>query len=123
MSPYGLFGKDAGKRKRRNTRVFIWGAPGIGKTEMVYQIANEWGLRTVALHLPEYDPTDLKGVVVRMEDGSVKWVTTSYLPQTLEEQIEVSSPAEHDFKYRWLYAQSVRVIVRDRKSTRLNSSH
>jgi len=37
----------------------IWGPPGIGKTESVRQIAESWGCRLVAIHLPQYDPTDL----------------------------------------------------------------
>ena len=61
--------------------VMIWGAPGIGKTEIVRQTARSWGYATVALHLPQYDPTDIKGIAVRMEDGTIRWMTTSYLPQ------------------------------------------
>ena len=37
----------------------IWGAPGIGKTESIRQIAEDWDCRLVAIHLPQYDPTDL----------------------------------------------------------------
>lgn len=60
--------------------VFIWGPPGVGKTDLVRTLGKTRGCRIVAMHLPQYDPTDLKGIPVRMDDGEVRWVPTSYLP-------------------------------------------
>lgn len=79
--------------------VMIWGAPGIGKTDIVRQTARSWGYSTVALHLPQYDPTDIKGIAVRMEDGSVRWMNTSYLPQQVVKRvIEDTKSVGVDFK-------------------------
>ena len=61
--------------------VFVWGAPGIGKTELVRTVAKGRNSRLVALHLPQYDPTDVKGIPVRMDDGTIRWMPSSYLPQ------------------------------------------
>ena len=41
--------------------VFIWGAPGIGKSSIVKQIAAEQDLEFLDLRLSLLDPTDLKG--------------------------------------------------------------
>lgn len=92
---------------------FVWGAPGIGKTEIVRQIAMSRGSRIVALHLPQFDPTDIKGIPVRMDDGTIRWVPSSYLPQEKVFYIgnrddEVKLTAEFE------YAVDIAIFVYDR---------
>jgi hypothetical protein len=70
----------SGKGKEQ-AAVMVWGAMGIGKTEIVRSLGTMWGCRIVALHLPQFDPTDLKGIPVRMDNGDVEWVPSSYLPK------------------------------------------
>lgn len=41
--------------------VFLWGPPGIGKSDMIYQIAQELGIGVVDKRLSQSDPTELKG--------------------------------------------------------------
>lgn len=41
--------------------VFLWGQPGIGKTQVVYQVGEELGLETKVMILSLMDPTELKG--------------------------------------------------------------
>ena len=41
---------------------FLWGAPGIGKSSIVKQIAAEQGMAFIDLRLALLDPTDLKGI-------------------------------------------------------------
>ena len=72
---------DAQGRPKEQAAAMVWGAMGIGKTEIVRSLGTLWNSRIVALHLPQFDPTDLKGIPVRMEDGSVVWVPSSYLPK------------------------------------------
>lgn len=67
-------------RPKKQGSVMIWGSPGIGKTEIVREYAKTLGARLVSLHLPQFDPTDLKGIVVRLENDSIRWVPSSYLP-------------------------------------------
>ncbi len=78
----------SGKGKEQ-AAVMVWGAMGIGKTEIVRTLGELWGCRIVALHLPQFDPTDLKGIPVRMEDGRVVWVPSSYLPK--QQDLRISS--------------------------------
>ncbi len=44
--------------------VMIWGAPGIGKSSIVQQLANEHQLDFVDLRLSQLAPTDLRGLPV-----------------------------------------------------------
>ncbi|DAB29884.1 MAG TPA: ATPase, partial [Sulfurimonas sp. UBA12504] len=41
---------------------FLWGAPGIGKSSIVKQIAIEKEMGFIDLRLSLMDPTDLKGI-------------------------------------------------------------
>jgi hypothetical protein len=41
--------------------VFLWGQPGIGKTQVVYQVAEEAGLECKVMVLSLMDPVELKG--------------------------------------------------------------
>lgn len=42
--------------------IFIWGVPGIGKTQITNQIAEQLGIQIQVWSLATLDPTDLKGV-------------------------------------------------------------
>ena len=56
--------------------VFLWGAPGVGKTQGVYEIAHEIEEKTgkkvvvIDIRLLLYGPTDLRGLPVKMEVDS-----------------------------------------------------
>ena len=59
---------------KEQANVMVWGAMGIGKTDVCRTLGVPWGMRIVSLHLPQYDPTDLKGIPA--EYGSLISVTT-----------------------------------------------
>lgn len=42
--------------------MFIWGPPGIGKSQIMAQIASELGFEFVDVRLSQMDPTDLRGI-------------------------------------------------------------
>ena len=46
----------------RHHSLFIWGPPGIGKTELVHQFARSEGARVVTLRASEMEPQDLMGL-------------------------------------------------------------
>ena len=103
-----------GSAKEQGTPM-IWGAPGIGKSEMCYQMADKWGMRVVALHLPQFDPVDLKGIPIREPDGRVRWVASSYLPQFEDHYVtaEDAKAGEWDFQHQWPEAKQIMVHVID----------
>ncbi len=81
LSPY-----DSQGHPKEQASTMIWGAMGIGKTDIVRQIAAKWRCRVVALHLPQMDPTDLKGIPVKIQVNGrdrVIWKPSSYLPQEI----------------------------------------
>lgn len=51
------------KYERTKTHaIFIWGAPGIGKTEILHQLADELELAVLEWHLATIEPTDFRGI-------------------------------------------------------------
>ena len=42
--------------------VFVWGSPGVGKSSLVSQIAQEKEMKFIDLRLSLLDPTDLRGI-------------------------------------------------------------
>ncbi len=57
----------------------IWGAPGIGKSSIVSQLATEHQLEFIDIRLSQLAPTDLRGLPVA-EDGVSKWYPPEFLP-------------------------------------------
>lgn len=61
---------------------FLWGAPGIGKSSIIKQIAQENGIGFVDLRLSLMDPTDLKGIpFYDKHEHSAIWASPSFLPR------------------------------------------
>jgi len=53
---------DKGEERKKNHALFIWGAPGIGKTEILNQVANENDAVVIEWHLSQIEPTDFRGI-------------------------------------------------------------
>lgn len=66
------------KKKRP---VFLWGPPGIGKSELVEQIADDFGGHMIDLRMALMEPTDLRGIpFFDSATGTMKWAPPSDLP-------------------------------------------
>ena len=60
---------------------FIWGAPGVGKSEVMRQMAAELGYELRDMRLSTMDPTMLQGFPVPdMEQRVMTWLTSEALP-------------------------------------------
>jgi hypothetical protein len=96
-------------------RVLVRGPAGIGKSEIIVQFASSIKSDCVTIHLPQFDPLDMKGVPVRF-DNEVRWMPSSYLPQCkLLEIIEGQNSYEVDFPNR----RSTGAVITDSKGKRL----
>ncbi len=61
---------------------FLWGAPGIGKSSIVKQIAEAKNIGFVDLRLALMDPTDLKGIpFYDKESHTALWAPPAFLPR------------------------------------------
>jgi hypothetical protein len=61
--------------------LFLWGPPGIGKSEVVADIARELGGFMIDLRLGQMDPTDIRGIpFYNKELGKMDWAPPIDLP-------------------------------------------
>lgn len=58
---------------------FLWGAPGIGKSDMVASVAASMGLPLIDLRATLLDPVDLRGLPM-VADGAAAWARPDFLP-------------------------------------------
>jgi len=70
-------------RKAISTRrpVFLWGPPGIGKSDIVKQIGEDAGREVIDVRLALWEPTDIKGIPYYNSDkGAMVWAPPQELP-------------------------------------------
>ena len=63
----------------QHTPVMLWGPPGVGKSQMVAQIADRNSVPMIDIRLSQMEPSDLRGIPFRNSD-TVEWAVPSMLP-------------------------------------------
>ncbi|HEY5602652.1 MAG TPA: MoxR family ATPase [Gammaproteobacteria bacterium] len=62
-----------------HTPVMLWGPPGVGKSQMVAQVAQKHNVPVIDIRLSQMEPSDLRGIPFRV-DERVEWAVPSMLP-------------------------------------------
>jgi len=69
------------KAFRKQRPLFLWGPPGIGKSELVADITAELGGYMIDLRLGQMEPTDIRGIPFYNKDlGKMDWAAPIELP-------------------------------------------
>ena len=63
-----------------HTPVMLWGPPGVGKSQIVAQIAQEKETHLIDIRLSQLEPSDLRGIPFRTDKGDVEWAIPRMLP-------------------------------------------
>jgi hypothetical protein len=66
-------------REGHHTPVMLWGPPGIGKSQIIAQVAERHAAPMIDIRLSQMEPTDLRGIPFRIENR-VEWAIPSMLP-------------------------------------------
>ncbi|MBV2124090.1 MAG: MoxR family ATPase [Candidatus Thiodiazotropha sp. (ex Ctena orbiculata)] len=66
-------------RAGHHTPVMLWGPPGVGKSDMVREVAMNHQAPVIDIRLSQMEPSDLRGIPFRI-NGSVEWAVPSILP-------------------------------------------
>jgi hypothetical protein len=73
--------KAISKAIQKRRPVFLWGPPGIGKSDIVKQIGEQAGREVIDVRLALWEPTDIKGIPYYNSDqGKMVWAPPSELP-------------------------------------------
>lgn len=69
--------------------IMLWGPPGVGKTQGLYQLAAKEGYKVIDVRLSQVEPVDLRGIPTVDEQGRTNWAIPSMWPD----------PNDNDTKY------------------------
>ena len=66
-------------KEGHHTPVMIWGAPGVGKSQIILQVAKKHNVPLIDIRLSQMEPSDLRGIPFRT-DELVEWAVPAMLP-------------------------------------------
>src|SRR6056297_1570775 len=66
---------------RKKRPIFLWGPPGIGKSDIVHQIGEALNAHVIDVRLSLWEPTDIKGIPYFDSNANkMVWAPPSELP-------------------------------------------
>ncbi len=66
-------------RDGHHTPVMMWGPPGVGKSQIVMQVAAKHNVAVIDIRLSQMEPSDLRGIPFRVGEH-VEWAVPAMLP-------------------------------------------
>ncbi len=69
----------ASTHEGHHTPVMLWGPPGVGKSQMVAQVADRHNVQLIDIRLSQMEPSDLRGIPFRNGE-EVEWAIPAMLP-------------------------------------------
>ena len=99
--------------------VFMWGPPGIGKSDIVKQVGEEQDRDVIDVRLSLWEPTDIKGIPYYNSDmGTMTWAPPSELPTDPEstailflDELNSAAPATQAAAYQLILNRRVGTYV------------
>lgn len=73
--------KSLRKAFKNKRPIFLWGPPGIGKSDIIKQLGDELSSHVIDVRLSLWEPTDIKGIpYFDSNDGTMRWAPPAELP-------------------------------------------
>jgi ATPase family associated with various cellular activities (AAA) len=77
--------KSLRKAFKNKRPIFLWGPPGIGKSDIIKQLGYELDAHVIDVRLSLWEPTDIKGIpYFDSNDGTMRWAPPAELPSKEE---------------------------------------
>jgi hypothetical protein len=104
-----------GKAIQKRRPVFLWGPPGIGKSDIVKQIGDDANRQVIDVRLALWEPTDIKGIPYYNADmGKMVWAEPAELPTDPEstaiiflDELNSAAPAVQAAAYQLILNRKV----------------
>ncbi len=82
----------------RRRPAFVWGAPGVGKSDVIAQVASESNRQLVDVRLSTMDVVDIRGFPVpNLETKVMEWLIANFLPpMTVPGKTKTSKPVANE---------------------------
>ena len=80
---------------------FIWGSPGIGKSNIVAQTAERKNMQLIDVRAVLFDPTDVKGFPYKTKDNRMAWAIPDYRyfrTSTVPQPLNKHNPDLHPYQ-------------------------
>jgi hypothetical protein len=74
-------------RSGHHTPTMLWGSPGVGKSQIVAQVAERHQVPMIDIRLSQMEPSDLRGIPFRV-GNQVEWAVPSMLPDAARHGVE-----------------------------------
>ena len=95
--------------------IMIWGAPGIGKSDIIQQIGTDQKREVIDIRLPLWEPTDIKGIpFFNSKKNIMEWAPPSELPSDPKskailflDEINAAAPAVQAAAYQLILNRRV----------------
>ena len=59
--------------------LMVWGAPGLGKSTIIRELARDYGVNFIDVRLAQREPVDIRGLPVPTDNG-VEWQVSAEWP-------------------------------------------
>ena len=99
--------------------IFLWGAPGIGKSDIVKQLGDEQSRDVIDVRLSLWEPTDIKGIpYYNSQANTMTWAPPSELPTDPEstailflDELNSAAPATQAAAYQLILNRRVGTYI------------
>ena len=107
--------KSIQKAIQKRRPVFLWGPPGIGKSDIVKQIGEDTKRQVIDVRLALWEPTDIKGIpYYNADQGKMVWAPPAELPTDPEskaiiflDELNSAAPAVQAAAYQLILNRKV----------------
>jgi hypothetical protein len=107
------------KAMKKQRPIFMWGPPGIGKSDIVKQIGDEQVREVIDVRLSLWEPTDIKGIPYYNSDqGTMTWAAPAELPSDPDstailflDELNSAAPATQAAAYQLILNRRVGTYV------------
>jgi len=107
------------KAMKKQRPIFMWGPPGIGKSDIVKQIGDEQIREVIDVRLSLWEPTDIKGIPYYNSDqGTMTWAAPAELPSDPDstailflDELNSAAPATQATAYQLILNRRVGTYV------------